>query len=184
MSFEDRSSDHQRALNTFIDCIASYGCVVDIIESGTLSNIRKIYDNAALLARHREDGMVIYNGKSVLFDIKSEYKGYKNFSVEIDSIWALQLLSRSIDSGVYIIGVDNNSVLFIPVLDINKTTIHFPSRMSNRINEIKQKFPDWEIACHNGNVYSGSGTPYILLPKISMHPISGFTSVFNQGLLK
>lgn len=177
--FEGRSGNHDVACSIFINNLTSFS--IPHIPIGTeynkfgASEFLKLYNtDLAKFIRHFPDMYVVFSeDKHILVDVKSQAGNYSNYSIEADSLYAGIELNR-INKPVYFACVDlqNQNVQIIDVADIKFQSVIVPKiRESEFRDDMISKFGKDKVQVKLTR--SGSGTPYILIPKNQ----SGFFSV-------
>lgn len=169
--FQGRLRNHEDACNMFVGKLATYGatCVPVGLECNMFGASKTLinYDNeVSRFLRHFPDIYVIFShGNSILVDVKSETGRYPNYSIEADSVHAAIELSH-INKPTYFacIDISTAAVQLIDSTKLDNKTIYVPR--PDRIDDIKQKFPRAKV--FQKNIVSGSGTPFMLVPKSNM----------------
>jgi len=130
--------------------------------------LRRQDDVTSVMLRFRPDRISVHPGlRSVLCEIKSEFSGYRNFAIEISSYEAALLWNR-VSRNVMFVFVDlaQSTALAAWADDIpSPDVIYIPARphYEEYLSMVKTKYPAAIIKVISW--HSGSGTPYMLLPK-------------------
>lgn len=188
MSFRQRIRQHDEvAIPIVVERFKLFG--FECFVTGTEVDSRELqlalraqHDDTSLMMRFRPDRILISRGnRSLLCEVKSENKGYRNFAIEVESYIAAILWNTASRNVMHaLVDLSNNDLVICCWLnEIPKPKlIKIPRRRGfpRAIGRVRQRFPD--IPFETTEWKGGSGTPYFLLPKSS-----SFLTEFNAFVM-